>query len=158
MQVAARNGTLDVLKRLYELGGDLLTKGPDEENLFHIAGNNGHINVLAWLLEMGLDPSSRNAKGQTLAHIAARRGELLVAKFLYFICHTDFNLTDYEGRSPIDCIPKYGPDNIPEMKEFISMITAPPETRELYVFILERELKSMRRYLERSGIIFTGAE
>lgn len=156
MQVAARNGSLDVLKRLHQLGGDINSKGPDDENLFHIAGSNGHIHVLAWLLEMGLDPSSTTAKGQTLAHISARRGELLVAKFLYFMCHVDFNLKDNDGRTPMECIPRHGPENIPELKQFISMITAPPETRDLHVFVLERELVSMRKYLLRSGILFTG--
>ena len=156
MQVAARNGSLDVLKRLYELGGDINSKGPDDENLFHIAGSNGHIHVLAWLLGIGFDPASTTAKGQSLAHIAARRGELLVVKFLYFMCHLDFNRVDDDGMTPMECIPRYGPENIPEVKQFISMITAPPESRDLYVFVLEREAVSMRKYLLKSGILFTG--
>jgi hypothetical protein len=153
MQVAARNGSLEVLKKLYDLGGNLFTKGPEGENLFHIGCSNGHINVLVWLLEQGADPALSTPAGQTAAHIAARRGELQVVKFLHFICNLDFAQLDDEGKTPVQCIPRCGPDNIAETKQFINMVTAPPETKELYKFVLEREMASLKRYLSKAGLI-----
>jgi hypothetical protein len=153
MQVAARNGSLEVLKKLYDLGGNLFTKGPEGENLFHIGCSNGHINVLVWLLEQGADPALSTPAGQTAAHIAARRGELQVVKFLHFVCNLDFAQLDDEGKTPVQCIPRYGPDNIAETKQFINMVTAPPETKELYKFVLEREMASLKRYLSKAGLI-----
>lgn len=153
LQVAARNGSLEVLRKLHEVGGNLFTVGPDGDTLFHIACGYGHMHVLLWLLEQGIDPLTLNDKGQNAAHIAARRGEMLVLKFLHFMCFVDFTARDNDGKTPIQSIPRYGPDNIAEMKSFINMITAPPETKDLHVFVLEREMSMLRRHLVKIGLL-----
>jgi hypothetical protein len=157
MQIAARNGRLDVMKKLFECGADIKTLGPDAETLFLIAGAYGHINVLLWLLEQGADPNAVNDKGHSLVHVAARKGEVQVLKFLYFYCHADFYAADADGKSPLQSVPRYGPDNIPETKQFINMVTAPSESRDLHMYTLEREISSLRRYLIKGGLLSASA-
>lgn len=152
MQIAARNGSLTLLKRLIDYGGNIHTTGPDGESLFFIAGRNGHLNVLMWLLETGSDPLATNDLGQTLAHVAARRGELLVLHFLHFICHDNFNTQDHDGKTPLQSVPRHGPENVSEVKKFLNMVTSPPETRDLFTFALQSDMDALRRLLIQSGL------
>eukprot|EP01031_Cornospumella_fuschlensis_P029989 gene29989-36223_t len=49
MQIAARNGSIPVLTLLHSSGGELSSRGPKGETLFHLAAYNGHVPTLRWL-------------------------------------------------------------------------------------------------------------
>lgn len=158
MQVAARNGNLEMLKKLKELGGSPHTEGPDGETLIHVAGSYGHIHCLFWLLEYGVDPAARNSKGQSLAHMAARRCEVMVARFLHFVCRVSFDVKDTEGLTPMQSVPpRSSLEDYGEIKNFLSMITCAPETRGQFVYALDRELTAFRRYVVDNGILTLSA-
>eukprot|EP01034_Spumella_vulgaris_P024125 gene24125-30435_t len=49
LQLSARNGSLPMLTLLTQYGGNLHTKGPDNDTLFHLAASFGHVETLKWL-------------------------------------------------------------------------------------------------------------
>lgn len=110
MQIAARNGSVAMLSLLFQSGGAIDTKGPKGDNLFHLAAYNGHLPAMRWLQTNGISPEAVDTAGQTAVHVACKRGEPLVLSYLNEECNADFQKLDLEGRSPLDCIPRFGED------------------------------------------------
>jgi len=123
MQIAARNGSLDVMRLLYDNGGDLTTRGKTGDTLFHLAAANGHVNVMIWMNSIGGLATCVNRYGQTPAHIAARRGEVDVLKYLHYDLCVDVQQEDFDGQTPLQLVPRhsmYGNDqNVQETRDFL---------------------------------------
>ena len=66
----------------------------------------GHVHVLQWLSSVGVLHSLVDCTGQTAAHVAARRGEFAVLRYMCETLHADITQEDFEGRIPLDCVPK----------------------------------------------------
>jgi hypothetical protein len=110
MQIAARNGSVAMLALLLQSGGSIDTAGPKGDNLFHLAAYNGHLLAMRWLQSNGISPDAVDMAGQTAVHIACKRGEPQVLSYLYEECKSDFLKLDFDGKNPLDCIPKFGED------------------------------------------------
>lgn len=106
MQIAARNGSLSVMKLLYENGSSLNTRGKKGDTIFHLAAANGHTELMQWANDMGAVASCVDMFGQTPAHVAARRGESSVLKYLYHTLDLDMMQEDFDGRTPLQVIPR----------------------------------------------------
>jgi len=111
MQIAARNRAPTVLTLVHEHGGEISSRGPKGDTLYHLAASNGHINVFEWLAEhiyrgAGLAGDTVDMHGQTPAHVAARRGEVEVLKYLHHNLGVDIMQEDFDGRTPLEVIPK----------------------------------------------------
>ncbi len=106
VQIAARNGSLDILVLLYESGASLHSRGSRGDTLFHLASSNGHVPILQWLTSVGVMHDSVDILGQTCAHLAARRGEVEVLRYLYYTLDMDLYQKDFDDQTPLDTIPK----------------------------------------------------
>ena len=54
-QIAARNGSVSMLKLLYKNGANMMTnKGVHGDTLFHLAAGNGHVHALKYLHSIGM--------------------------------------------------------------------------------------------------------
>jgi ankyrin repeat protein len=123
MQIAARNGCIAMLQALYEHHGDLSTRGPKGETLFHLAAYNGHVSTMIWLHSQGILPEAVDIYGQTAAHIAARRGEVLVLQYLHEHLGMDvLYAEDFDGRTPIECIPRRGPEELQACRDYLDSL------------------------------------
>lgn len=106
LQIAARNGYLDLMIFLVDIGASIGTRGKRGDTLFHLAALNGHVHVMKWLSSVGLIHHHVDMEGQTAAHVAARRGEFEVLKYLHEELHANFQEEDFEGRTALHCVPK----------------------------------------------------
>jgi ankyrin repeat protein len=108
MQIAARNGNLDIVKFLAGSGASTATRGKRGDTLFHIAAGNGHVAVLRWLAERGGGRmhSLLDMHGQSAAHVAARRGEVAVLRLLREELRMDLAGEDFEGLTPAQHLPR----------------------------------------------------
>jgi len=106
MQIASRNGSLDIIKFLVRNGAVAATRGKRGDTLFHVAGGNGHIHVLRWLADQGLMHTLLDSYGQSVAHVAARRGEVDVLRYLHDHLHMSLHEEDFDGLTPIQHVPK----------------------------------------------------
>lgn len=123
MQIAARNGSIPMLSLLHTSGGELSSRGPKGETLFHLAAYNGHIPTLRWLHTAGLLPEAVDMYGQTSAHVAARRGELAVLQYLHEELGMDvIDCEDFDGRKPIECIPRRGPVELQACRDYLQIL------------------------------------
>eukprot|EP01031_Cornospumella_fuschlensis_P025898 gene25898-31275_t len=123
IQIAARNGSIPVLSLLHSSGGELSSRGPKGETLFHLAAYNGHVPTLRWLHAAGLLPEAVDIYGQTAAHVAARRGELAVLQYLHGELGVDVvDCEDFDGRKPIECIPRRGPVELQACKDYLQVL------------------------------------
>ncbi|KAJ1421404.1 ankyrin repeat-containing domain protein, partial [Ochromonadaceae sp. CCMP2298] len=102
MQIAARNGTVGVMKILHQNGGQLTSRGgPRSSTLFHLAAENGHIAVMQWMNSVGGISHGCDLYGQTAVHVAARRGELETIHYLHFSLDLDLAAEDFDGLTPL---------------------------------------------------------
>ena len=63
--------------------------------------------------------------GQSAVHIAARRGELLVLRYLFLELSMDALQMDFDGRTPLDCVPRRGThDNEEDLRKCRELINA----------------------------------
>jgi ankyrin repeat protein len=123
MQIAARNGNVSLLKLLLLHGGSLRTRGLRNDTLFHLAGYNGHVETMRWLHRMGAFPEAVDIYGQTVIHVAARRAELSVLKYLHEDLNMDgFEQEDFNGRTPLDCVPRRGPPVVDLCRDYLTDI------------------------------------
>mmetsp|Transcript_12898 Transcript_12898/g.28835 ORF Transcript_12898/g.28835 Transcript_12898/m.28835 type:complete len:1467 (+) Transcript_12898:155-4555(+) len=108
MQIAARNGTVGVMKILHQNGGQLTSRGgPRSSTLFHLAAENGHIAVMQWMNSVGGISHGCDLYGQTAVHVAARRGELETIHYLHFSLDLDLAAEDFDGLTPLEVLPKH---------------------------------------------------
>ena len=123
MQIASRYGSVPMLEVLKEHGGLLSSRGPKGDTLFHLAAYNGHVETMKWLHSVGILPEAVDMFGQTVAHVAARRGEINVLKYLHYELNMNiFEQEDFDGRTPLQCIPKRGPPELQECREFLDTL------------------------------------
>jgi len=131
MQIAARNGSTQVLSLIHEHGGEISTRGPKGDTLYHLAASNGHVNVLTWLTEhvycgAGIAGDAVDMFGQTAAHVAARRGEVAVLRYLHGELGVDVLQEDFDERTPLEVIPKLflsgNAEGLVEAKEFLTSV------------------------------------
>jgi ankyrin repeat protein len=106
MQISARNGALDIMTLLRENGASVSTRGKKGDDLYHLAAYNGHTHVMQWLSSIGLLHTNVDLYGQTCAHVAARRGEVSILKYLHESLHMTLMQEDFEGKTPLDHIPR----------------------------------------------------
>eukprot|EP01032_Pedospumella_encystans_P007541 gene7541-9038_t len=131
MQIAARNGSPKMLSLIHEHGGEISSRGPKGDTLYHLAASNGHVNVLTWLTEhvyrgAGIAGDAVDMFGQTAAHVAARRGEVAVLRYLHGELGVDVLQEDFDGRTPLEVIPKLflsgNAEGLVEAKEFLTSV------------------------------------
>lgn len=125
MQIAARYGSVDMLQLLQSYGGKLSTRGPRGDTLYHLAAYNGHLTTMQWLKENSgggvVFIESLDMYGQSVVHIAARRGELAVLQYLQHEVRAElFTQEDFDGRMPVDCIPRRGPPELQLCRDFFA--------------------------------------
>lgn len=130
MQIAARHGSVPMLALIHQHGGHLLTRGPKGDTLLHLAAYNGNVDTMKWLLQGDVAGASRftllqavDIYGQNVVHIAARRGELAVLRYLYDdsgIGESSFTQEDFDGRLPVECIPRRGPEELQACRDFFA--------------------------------------
>jgi ankyrin repeat protein len=106
IQIAARNGALDIVKFLVKNGADSGSRGRLGETLFHVAAGNGHVNVMKWLVERGMMHTLVDMHGQSAAHVAARRSEVQVLKYLHDDLNMDLQQLDFENMTPLQHVPR----------------------------------------------------
>ena len=68
MHYACRNGSVEILNRLIELGADINAKNDDEMCPVHIACKDGHVDVLNRLIGAGADINIMIEAGVTSIH------------------------------------------------------------------------------------------
>ncbi len=128
MQIAARNGAVELLTLIHEHGGEISSRGPKGDSLYHLAASNGHIAVFDWLSEhvyraAGLAGDCVDMFGQTPAHVAARRGEVEVLRYLHFQMGVDVMQEDFDGQTPLEGIPKIAmggnAESLAQAREFL---------------------------------------
>jgi hypothetical protein len=122
MQIAARNGCLQIMKILYERGASIYTRGEKGDTIFHLASGNGHVTVLEWLSQIGFNSNVVDMYGQTPSHFAARRCEVDVLRYLHYSLHFPLNEEDFDGRTPLDLVPKHSNGHIGDVAETISFL------------------------------------
>ena len=138
MQICARNGSVNMLSMLLKHGGRLSSRGPKGDTLFHLASYNGHVSTLQWLHEKGILPEAVDILGQTAVHVAARRGEFKVLQYLHESLNMDFNQLDFDGRLPLECVPRGGGPDIDQCREYMHMINV-KHLMESGEFSMERQ-------------------
>jgi hypothetical protein len=126
MQIAARHGSVAMLAVIYQHGGSLSSRGPKGDTLLQLAAYNGHVEVMRWLLEKSRQfTDAVDMYGQTVVHIAARRGELAVLHYLYHesgISEDLFTQEDFDGRRPVEYIPRRGPGELQACRDFFEKL------------------------------------
>lgn len=125
MQIAARNGSIPMLELLSVNGGSISTKGHKGDTLFQLAASNGHLSVVKWLDQSGLVDISDSA-GNTAVHVAARRVEVEILRYFDVNMGCKFCVTNLDGQTPFDCIPRLGDDleRITKCRELVKNILA----------------------------------
>jgi hypothetical protein len=116
MQIAARNGSIPMLSLVLQAGGSISTRGPKGDTLFHLAAYNGHLSTMKWLKSNGILPESVDSYGQTAMHVACRRAELEVLIYLDEAIEADFTQQDFDGLSPLECLPRFSQDDEEKLK------------------------------------------
>eukprot|EP00596_Hydrurales_sp_CCMP1899_P005212 CAMPEP_0119052398 /NCGR_PEP_ID=MMETSP1177-20130426/73701_1 /TAXON_ID=2985 /ORGANISM="Ochromonas sp, Strain CCMP1899" /LENGTH=724 /DNA_ID=CAMNT_0007031951 /DNA_START=2705 /DNA_END=4879 /DNA_ORIENTATION=- len=134
MQIAARNGSIPMLSMVLQAGGSISTRGAKGDTLFHLAAYNGHLSTMKWLKSNGILPESVDLYGQTAMHIACRRAELEVLIYLNEAIEADFTQQDFDGLSPLECLPRFGKDdeekvNLADCKKVVMSAVANIEYR-----------------------------
>ena len=80
---AALHGHVDILEKLSESGGDVLTKSGDGSTALHLAAYYGHDDVVRYLMKTSgggkLDPNVKDLDGSTPLHNAAYKGQCACA-------------------------------------------------------------------------------
>ncbi len=122
MQICARNGSVPMLTMLLKYGGQLSSRGPKGDTLFHLAAYNGHVSTLQYLHEKGILPEAVDILGQTAVHVAARRGEIKVLMYLHEQLNIDFNQLDFDGRLPVECVPRGGGPEMAQCREYFHQL------------------------------------
>jgi len=49
MQIASRNGNVDMLSMLRSRGGNMFSRGPKGDTLLHLAALNGHVETMRYI-------------------------------------------------------------------------------------------------------------
>ncbi len=120
MQIATRNGDVNLLKVLIKNGGNVHTRGPNGESLLHIASYYGHLDIVKYLINHNNIPTSTvDNQGRTLLHIAASNGKIDILKYCHVTLNLDFTIKDYNQFTPMDCIPNKQDKYLLICKEFI---------------------------------------
>jgi ankyrin repeat protein len=103
--LAARNGSLDVLKILIEAGGDVNLKNSHGDTALHVAtrlGKDGEEIVSFLCAFPGCDVNVQNSLGDTALHVATRLGEDR-EEIVSFLCASplcDVNVQNFHGDTP----------------------------------------------------------
>jgi ankyrin repeat protein len=100
IQIAARNGSLGLVKYLASLPGVNLNEPTEQGGLaLHQAAAGGHADVVAFLLTLdGIDINARDTKGNTALHWAARWSQLDITRILLDCPGIDTAATDERNR------------------------------------------------------------
>lgn len=135
MQIASRWGSVEMLQLLESHGGSISSRGPKGDSLYHLAAYNGHIDTMRWLQSKGIFTEGLDIFGQNVVHIAARRGEISVLKYLQDEIRIElFTQEDFDGRIPQDCIPRRGPAELQQCREFFANLGVDEEENLNLVF------------------------
>ena len=82
LQLASRNGHVEVVCFLLEQGADVTARDKSGSTPLHYASDNGQIEVIRILINRGADLRAQNAKGRTPLHNASSNGRVEVVCIL----------------------------------------------------------------------------
>ena len=93
LMIASQNGHENLVKFLFEKGGDLHARDINNHNVLMFAAQNGHKDVVKFIFEKGGDLNARDINNRTALMLAAQFRKLNIVKYLLEI-GADFNSTD----------------------------------------------------------------
>lgn len=107
LHYAARNGDLDIFKRLLSSGADPNAQTNGGATALHRAAMQGHDPIVAHILtHPKLNPRLVDCDGQTALHRAAQNGHWSTVKLILSAGHQHLKLvTDSHSRTPLDLVP-----------------------------------------------------
>lgn len=94
--------TWQQIKYLEEAGGDFNLACPKGRTPLHKAVLAGNFFKVRVLLGHKVNPYATDLSGKGVVHFAAMNGKIFLLKFFYTL-GMDFNATDNDGKTPIDC-------------------------------------------------------
>lgn len=109
--VAAKDGSLDLLKKLVANGANIHHRDPDNGSVLHMAILNGHAACASYLAGLGVNIHETSNNGTTLLHIAAIHGDLSCVQFLVEQ-GLDLLATNDSAATPLTCAEINGQKNV----------------------------------------------
>lgn len=82
IHVAARDGTLGIVKYLIHHGSDIHAKTNRGQTPLHLAAGEGKLNIVHYLIQNGANIQIKDSEGKTPLHIAVSEGKLSVVSYL----------------------------------------------------------------------------
>ena len=79
---AAKSGSLEIIKYLFEHGADVNYKKKGGESVLHYAAKFGSLEIVKYLVEHGADVNCKNKRNKSVLHNAAKSGSLEIVKYL----------------------------------------------------------------------------
>lgn len=148
LMIAARDGTLPIVKLLLAHGADCFSADRQGRTPLHWAALFGHSLVVDALAQAGADVNAQDRDGRTalMTAIAARRGE--AALRLVRREETDAALTDQEGRTALDFAAGCG---MPDLLAALSELAQNRSSGWLGKFDASRGKDAGRLTKDRSG-------
>ena len=103
LHIAAREGYVDVLSKLLDLGANpLLVNAKKRATALHMAARAGHTAMVARLVDLGIDANMEDNNGATALHLASGVGKVDSVRILLEE-GCDANAVTQDGFTPVRC-------------------------------------------------------
>lgn len=111
---AVRQGSLDQIVMLHDMGFSMLGKDASDRSTLHVAALQGSPEIVKFLLANGANPQSVDNAGRTATHVAAAAGRNDIIDELQNI-----TVRDVDGRTPMSLAAEHG--RVQTVKKLMSM-------------------------------------
>lgn len=105
LHFAARNGNLEMFRRLVLAGADVNAQTNGGATAFHRAAMQGHDQIVTYLLTQDIDANTVDCDGQTALHRAAQNGHYTTAKLILNAFGHLKQRKDFRAHAPFDLVP-----------------------------------------------------
>lgn len=116
MHYATSNGSLEMVKFLFENGASLNDKDNKEKSLLHKAVSNGREDIAKFLLDKGADLNAKDQEGKTPMHNIALSRNTEMLRFL-IDRGADLTIEDNAGYTPKSYMELYAPEMLEVLKQ-----------------------------------------